>query len=580
MTRRSRLDQVRALAPAFFSRFFETEITAGATDLRASIFYLIAFLAAPGAAVPLLIGLGSSPAIEGPGGWGWNMVATHQGVEALRLLALSDKTFYIGCSMAAAGLISAVVWNSLLIDRRDALVLGVLPVSAPTIVLSKLVALAGFIAMVVVGMHLLASVSFGLFLGAENTFVFVLRGMVAHFIASCAASAFVVCAVAGTQGASLALLGPRVFARVTPVLQLALVAITIVGLCLLPRLSHSAAVMMTTNAADLRALAVPPFWFVGAYESVLGTPFALMHRLSTIAFSALGSAALLTVVSYAVAYRRLMTAAVEVTPRSRLRVDLPRWAATIVSRDAEVRAIVHFFVSTLTRLERQRFVLASAIGAGLAWGLPGWIVVARGVPQQPPATILAVPFSLMLAVLVAFRMAAALPADPRASWAFDFSLASWRTTRRALERAMLMFGVAPVVLLSGAVYAYLVGHRRDTDARGRQFSPWLRARPAHAPRSARHTRRSTVDTKGGQPARDVADLSRLLPRRDRGNAIARVSPRPAPGCCVTGDGATGRLGIADSTRHAATWLGWPRRATDQHRRGRSHRATATVSRSL
>src|SRR6187399_977657 len=139
LTRPTRLDQVRALVPAFFSRFFETEMTAGTTDLRASIFYLIAFLAAPGFAAPLLIGLASSPTIEGPAGWGWNMVATHQGVEALRALSLADKTTYIGCSMAAAGLISAVVWNSLLTDRRDALVLGVFPMSAPTIVLSKLV---------------------------------------------------------------------------------------------------------------------------------------------------------------------------------------------------------------------------------------------------------------------------------------------------------------------------------------------------------------------------------------------------------------------------------------------------------
>jgi phosphatidylserine synthase len=45
------------------------------------------------------------------------------------VLTRGDKAFYLGYAMVATASITAIAWNSLLTDRRDGLVLGVLMVS-------------------------------------------------------------------------------------------------------------------------------------------------------------------------------------------------------------------------------------------------------------------------------------------------------------------------------------------------------------------------------------------------------------------------------------------------------------------
>src|SRR5262249_37241860 len=61
----------------------------------------------------------------------------------LRLLTLAwlDEEFLIGTTMAIAGLFCVLAWNGLMPDRRDALVLGPLPVPIATICRAKLGAL-------------------------------------------------------------------------------------------------------------------------------------------------------------------------------------------------------------------------------------------------------------------------------------------------------------------------------------------------------------------------------------------------------------------------------------------------------
>src|ERR687898_385805 len=107
-----RLAQLRRLVPAFFSRFFETELAAGADDLKTVFFALLAVLAMPGFMLPLLLASASLPvpAASGlgtdPSGWGWSMLAHYQGPEALRAASRPDKVLYLGFAMIASGIVS------------------------------------------------------------------------------------------------------------------------------------------------------------------------------------------------------------------------------------------------------------------------------------------------------------------------------------------------------------------------------------------------------------------------------------------------------------------------------------------
>jgi hypothetical protein len=439
--------QIRALAPSFLARFFENEITGGTDDLKASFFRMLSFLAMPAFAFPVLM-LAQ-----------WDFIAKIRGVDALRIASQYDKTFYLGATMIATGMVTVIVWNSLLVDRRDGLILGVLPVNHRVIVQAKLLAVAGYIALVIVGMNALASLPFGAFLAARNTIWFALRGIVAHFVASALAGVFVFVAVIAVQGAMLAIAGPRVFARVSGWLQLGLVTLVVASVIALPEIAG--AVVPTLQHAPARRpwiLSTPPVWFLGIYEVVLGTTNPALRALGRTAALALAIGGTIAVIAYPLAYRRIMRDAVE-HPGGIGRLGrssaAARWLTAAIARDGVVLATVQFVLSTIARVERHRFTLALAAGVAVAWALPTavrWHVLGRAMTLTRPLELLALPLSTMVFLLVGIRIAAALPGDLGAAWIFDAASPALARTRTGLRRVMVTVGVVPIVLLFTPVY--------------------------------------------------------------------------------------------------------------------------------
>ena len=269
--------QFSALLRSFIARFFDNEITTGTNDLKASFFWLIAFLAPLGILLPWFMM------------FDYSFVFAQGGAELLRRLSMADKTLYVGLGMVAAGGLGVVTWNSLILDRRDALVLGVLPVHGPTIVAAKLAALGAYVGIVTAGMHAGGSVSFGLILSEGMPLSFAARGIVAHFVASCLASMFMLFAITAVQGVVLTLTGPRVFSRVSPALQLAVTALLLGTFLSLPAIS---AAVVSGSTGDSWLVLTPPVWFLGVYEWVLGTSNPALLRLTAIAF--IGTAAVVS----------------------------------------------------------------------------------------------------------------------------------------------------------------------------------------------------------------------------------------------------------------------------------------------
>jgi hypothetical protein len=372
-----------------------------------------------------------------------------------------DKVLYIGFGMVASGAVTVIVWQSLLIDRRDALVLGVLPVDSRTVVRAKLLAVAAYTAIVAVSMHALSSLAFGFFLAAGLDLLFALRGVVAHFMASAAASAFVLLAVCAIQGTGLTILGPRRFARLSPVMQVGLVATVLLGFLSLPVIGSSVNSLLLDDgrATTWWALLTPPAWFLGVYEVALGTDDPALRRLALSAVLAFGAALLITVLSYPLAYRRVMATAVEAPsgPRRRRAARAPsRALGALVGRAPEVRAACQFLLTTMVRSERHRFVVASTVGLAIAIALP---TILRDLPldatwpDQPPGSLLSMPVALMIAVLVGLRVTIALPADLRASWLFAAADAPTDQIRAGLWRVMMALVVLPASLLLAPIIA-------------------------------------------------------------------------------------------------------------------------------
>jgi hypothetical protein len=437
------------LARTFLDRFFDNEITGRSGDLRSSFFWLLAFLAAPGLFMPIMR-------------WfDWEFYVLRHGPEALRIATRGDKAFYLAFAMIASGALSVVVWNSLLLDRRDSLVLGPLPVRGATIVRAKLTAVAVYILIVAVAMHVMASAAFGLSLATHNTLSMAIAGIIAHLVASGGISAFTFLVVTAIQGVLFATVGARGFRTFSAVLQVAIVSALLLGLVFLPAFNLS--VVDTLAGSGRRVapwlLATPPLWFLGVYEFILGTDDPVLLRLTSLAAGGLAIGVVITLVTYPLAYRRLMSTAVELRdPGARAGVadSMGRWFALAAGGRAETRAAVQFMTASIARVSRHRFVLSGALGAAVALSLP---TLFRTLPQltnppaSPPAELLALPVQTMLILLVGLRIAIALPANLQAGWVLGGIGAPAPPLRAGVWRAMFLVAVAPVTFATAPFYA-------------------------------------------------------------------------------------------------------------------------------
>lgn len=454
--------QCRALARAFLFRFFENEITAGSSDLRSSFFWLLSILVPPGMFLPVMALMK------------WSVANFVYGAEGVRRVAWMDKTMYIGFSMIAAGAVGTIVWNALVVDRRDTLVLGVQPLRGRTIVVAKLFALGTYVAIFIGGMHTISSFLYGMLLGNFGDVSFALRGIVAHFAASSLGSAFVLFGVCAIQGVLLATIGPRLFARVSPIVQLLLAVMVLESILVLPIIGGSA--IRSLEADGVSPLVVrmhgrtstvhpdrgpgavahawipktPPIWFLGVYETVLGTPEARFHELARTAVLSVAGVLGIVLITYPLAYRRMAIAAVEsVDPGMGRRARLSRLVPGLLAREPTTRAAVQFLLATLGRVERHRFVVAMAGGIALAFAVPlgmSAIAVLDDPVGWKTVPLLAIPFYVTACLAVGLRFAAILPGDQRASWLFDALPTDRWLARAGLWRMMFFVAVCPTHL--------------------------------------------------------------------------------------------------------------------------------------
>jgi hypothetical protein len=443
--------RLRALYEIFLARFFENEATVERTDLRRSFFWLIAFLAVPGMfwAVWQM--------------FRWELIAMAYGHEQLHVAALFDKALYLQMTSVAIGLLTAIVWPSLVLERRDGLVLGILPVRPRTIFAAKAAALVGYIGLISLGMHLGPALFFGTLLSGGRYSV--IAGTIGHLVAGLALNAFVFFGVAAAASIALAVLGPARFSRTSSLLQVVVVMIVTAGLVLLPSIVASASPTLAGRGrvqADW-ILLTPPIWFLGLYETIAGTTFAVMRDLAMRALGALGAVTVLFAVTYPVAGRRALSAVSataggpHIARRSR-RSPSERLVTTI-TRSAPIRGALQFSVTTLIRVQQHRLVIAIGAGIGLTIAVP--IVLSVLSPASPgrsrPMTVplLAVGPTIMFLIAAAVRIAIAVPSEPPARWLFA-AVPSPPLAGRAAARLLLwLTAVIPGAALTGLAAVWL-----------------------------------------------------------------------------------------------------------------------------
>ena len=469
-----------------------------------------------------------------------------------------DKSLLLMLSMVNAGIVTLLSWEALLVDRRDALILGSLPISRRLVVAAKAAALARLFGVVAA-------------LNLPSILLFSLLGVQPLWRGAGGASArrpqpghcgrehqHVPAADGGAGHGDVGVRGPLAacdYRRRAGD-----------GACR-PHRAHPRHAVARPPSWTRLAPAIPAAWggwptgrrrgswgssrWCWACRRAVPCSSAWRCRHSRCRSSPCASALPLTLWLWRRALRVLVSAAPGETPGRSWSVarHLPAWLA----RTPMDRALMQFFLVVLWRSPRHRLAVLTAFGLVAADHARGH---AGARPRACPSnsrwlTEYAVPTLVLLCLMAVLRWLLTLPSELPASWVLGLvTPAPGAIVRRAVGRVLLVIGVAPAIVV--AVRAVVVAGRHAVGA-----GAW-RADAADGPGP-------------GRVRADACDLHAVchrVPARTIQPAGAMADPRRR--CCC--------LSCRRSPRSSARWLLRPGRPFVVTSRSPSQRSALRVYR--
>jgi hypothetical protein len=436
----------------FFAQFFASESATSDIHVRERAVWVLAFLVMPGVFFVILLYPDFAAAVirarvgRGPASYVDDM---------LEWIAFVLTTY----SMAGTGLITVFAWDALTFDRRDAMILGPLPLRHGTLIVAKLAALGALLLVASVPISLLNAVVFGFATSDQFGAAVFVRHFAAMFVATIGSSSFIFAAIVMIRGTVAWLGGPRVAAALGAPLQFFFV---LAVLCLVVL---SPAVSSTRFVTNVQANWMPSAWFMGVFEALRGSPRALdpefltLVRRAVIATPiAIAGAATLTLI----VFRRQMTFTVAspVLHRpwtARLRGMMAR---VLVGRDAVARGTFDFILLTMARNRAQQAPIAINAAIGVTFVV--WALSRRAGDlsslMHPRTVVLWIPLVVSYWLAIGVRASFFVPSELPASWAFaanapESAGAYWRSVRASMAAVVL----PPTLVITGLVTIPLLG---------------------------------------------------------------------------------------------------------------------------
>jgi hypothetical protein len=429
----------------FLDQFFSSEVVTSDLRLRQGIIWVMAFLVAPGISIATRFGAHYQLA----------RVWAPERADGLLLMVI---TLFVSYSCVATALIAVFVWDALSFTRRDAMVLGVMPLPGSTIVLAKLAALAAFLGGAHVGINLTTGFLFSVGVAGTVGGVPILHQLLVHFLVTGLAALFVFATLITVRGL-LGLLSARLAAAAAAVLQFTFVA----GMLCFLLYSLISARTIAVPAAEVRW--VPSFWFVGLYEVLLGVEHPAYGSLSGLALWAVAGATLsalaATLASLPIQFRGALTpspspSAIGGSAR------LLRGVAWLAGAHRPLaRAVSDFVLVTLVRNRSVQVLVA--VNAALVAPIVALGFYRAGSFEalaRDPQPVLWIPLVAVYCVAIGLRAAFYVPSELPASWTFAVNAPGlsreYRAGVRAALLAVLWFTGVAVAALSGPALGWPV----------------------------------------------------------------------------------------------------------------------------
>ena len=184
------------------------------------------------------------------------------------------ELLFISYSMVTIGLITVFVWDALSFDRRDAMVLGPLPVRQATVAGAKLAALGAFLLLAAGLVTLPSGFLFAMETSDQLGALTFVTHLVAHLAATVGAAAFTFAAIVAFRGVVVILAGARAASAIGPLMQFLFVVLILSFVILTPavwKIPHATLVNPTVTGW------LPSSWFLGLFERVRGSSRAYLR---------------------------------------------------------------------------------------------------------------------------------------------------------------------------------------------------------------------------------------------------------------------------------------------------------------
>ena len=370
--------------------------------------------------------------------------------EIYRQSLLADQLLMICLPMFIVAFAIALVCHSLFPDETDYRILMALPVTREMIFGAKLLALLLFAFIFILTTNLAIGVPFSVVsTGKWATHHWPVR-IAAQAVAGILASIFAVAGIAAIQGL-IVVLTPRAWLRTISVAtQTLLVCALVLLLPLVLRLPAQAAYLHAQPAA---LYLMPPIWFLGVQQVLLGSREAYVLGLAGLAVAGTMATVALVAMCYASVYRHFD----RVILRSESRAEpFLVWPARLVRMDVlrglwspppEYSAVRAFTLTTLRRSGLHQLVFLGIAFAGVALTTNDILGAER--ERAWLNAVMWAPFVLMFTAVLGLRAALLLPATGRAVWIFRVTEAEGSRSHQlaAVEHILVMYGVVlPIVI--------------------------------------------------------------------------------------------------------------------------------------
>jgi hypothetical protein len=351
-------------------------------------------------------------------------------------LALVVEHGQIENMLLVAGLIAVLTWDATFPDRRDAMVLGPLPVRPRTILAAKIGASATLLGIALLALNFASSLAYTLALGRAS-----LRFLLAWWFTMAASVVLLYGSVLSLQGFAALLLPRRMFLRMSAILQLVAYIAVLVGYFL-------PGVMTWSQLAEPQNRWMewsPTMALLAMLNQLAGSLPASEAWLAWRGWCALAVVVAGATGALALCYLRTMKKTVEepdlVPGTGGLHIGL-RAGGSLRA------AIVMFCLRSITRSRQHRVVLA------FYWSLVFAIVIVwvkyeiTRAPEMIQLNFLISTYMMMSFAILGLRGVFSLPISLKANWVLQLTQLRPTASYLAATRAsLLLFGAAPIWLI-------------------------------------------------------------------------------------------------------------------------------------